>query len=158
MLVKTVWFQQLNYKTQKQDYFFLFCFSFHFLWVFKRCCCLKTEAQSELHKQKGKRRLMCKPRKCWWEIFLWSKRLKHLWSSSEIAFLQLWGIFAHFGVTALQPSCVLQQMAFSAFLASPQLISGTTNTNSLQAADKPASKAAQTIDNQLGKQIIPIII
>lgn len=49
-------------------------------------------------------------------------------------------------------------MAFSAFLAFTQLISGTTNTNSLQAGDKPASKAMQTIDNHLGRLRIHIII
>lgn len=53
---------------------------------------------------------------------------------------------------------MLQQMAFSALLAFTQLISGTTNANSLQAGDKPSSKAMQTTDNQLGRLIIPIII
>jgi len=53
---------------------------------------------------------------------------------------------------------MLQWIAFSAFLAITQVISGTTNTNSLQAVDKPGSKAMQIIDCQFGTLIIPIII
>lgn len=48
--------------------------------------------------------------------------------------------------------------AFSAFFAITQVISGTTNTNSLQAVDKRGSKAMQIIDCQFGTLIIPIII
>lgn len=46
----------------------------------------------------------------------------------------------------------------SAFFAITQVISGTTNTNSLQAVDKRGSKAMQIIDCQFGTLIIPIII
>lgn len=48
--------------------------------------------------------------------------------------------------------------AFYAFLAITQVISGTTNINSLQAVDKLGSKAMQIIDCQFGTLIIPKII